>query len=96
MLESHGAEDELEIVSVADVPLSGEVILDPCSATRMGAAVDAVGALPQGRGGAILPDDLRVGTDEDVFPPPLQTLAVGGVDEFVVFPVISDPHDISP
>ena len=92
MLEAHGAQDEAKIVTVPDLPLGGEIVLDPGTAACVGTAVHSVGLSPQGGGGAVLPDDLGIGADEDILPPPLQALSVGGVDELVVFPVIGYPH----
>ena len=38
------------------------------------------------------PDDLRIGTKQNVFAPPFQLIAVAGCDDLVIFPLGIDLH----
>ena len=91
VLEAHRAQQKTQF-SVRYLPLLRQFIFDPTAAAGYGASVYAIRMLPRGMHGGTLPDDLRIRTDQDIIPPPFQTFAVRGVQQFIFFPLISNPH----
>ena len=100
VLEAGGADDEGELIlalAAANLPLFGQTALVlPLAAALIGAVVHRICLCPQGALLRRFPHHLRVRADEDGLPPALQTVAVGGIQQFVIFPGICRAHGVLP
>ena len=52
----------------------------------------AVFLFPAGIFAGGIPDDLRIGTHEKIISPAFQLFSAGGIQHFIIFPLICDPH----
>ena len=100
VLEAGGADDESELIlalAAADLPLFGQTALVlPLAAALIGAVINSICLCPQGALLGRFPHHLRVRADEDGLTPALQTVAVGGIQQFIVFPGICRAHSVLP
>ena len=98
VLEAGGADDKGELIlplAAADLPLFRQTAaVLPLAAALIGAVVDGICLCPQGALLGGLPHHLRVGADEQSFSPAFQPVAVGGIQQFVVFPSICRAHSV--
>ena len=93
VLEGKGFQIEGE-VTVGNGPLFRQVKELPLAAALIGTMVMCI-QLPPLRGFFyILPDDLRIRAAEDIFSPAFQFFTVRGVDDLIIFPVVSKVHKI--
>ena len=95
VLEAERLQHEMTLLTVSGVgdhPFLGKGEEFPVSATAFAAVIMSVRTIPvmslPGR-----PDYLRVGTDQTIFAPALQLLSAGGVQYFIIFPLIGKPHN---
>ena len=95
MLEAHGFETEpqprkTQLRSVvSDLPHVGQRAQPfPMAAARPRAVITGMSFLPERVGPGGIPQDLRVGADEEDLPPPLQTLTGRAVNQLVILPTI--------
>ena len=56
----------------------------------------AVFLFPAGIFAGGIPDDLRIGTHEKIISPAFQLFSAGGIQHFIIFPLICDPHIFIP
>ena len=100
VLEASGADDEGELIlalAAADLPLFGQTALVlPLAAALIGAVINSICLCPQRALLGRFPHHLRVRADEDGLTPALQTVAVGGIQQFIVFPGICRAHSVLP
>ena len=98
VLEAGGADDKGELIlplAAADLPLFRQTAaVLPLAAALIGAVVDGICLCPQGALLGGLPHHLRVGADEQSFSPAFQPVAVGGIQQLVVFPSICRAHSV--
>ena len=93
VLEAHGLDVEGDGVSIADLPLFGQVEYFPAAAAGVAAVVDGIDFIPLLGG---FPDGLGIGTDKQLLAPALVALALAAVEELIIFPVGCDPHSTVP
>ena len=93
MLKAHGLDAEGQI-PVADRPGFGELVFAPGAAARRGTAVARIRLRPKTVLSRVLPDDLRIGANENILPPSLKPLTVRGIEQLVILPIVSNPHFI--
>ena len=98
VLEAGGADDKGELIlplAAADLPLFRQTAaVLPLAAALIGAVVDGICLCPQGALLGGLPHHLRVGADEQSFSPAFQPVAVGGIQQLIVFPSICRAHSV--
>ena len=98
VLEAGGADDEGELIlalAAADLPLFGQAALVfPLAAALIGAVVHRIRLGPQRALLGGLPHHLRVRADENGLAPALQPVALGGIQQFIVFPGICRAHSV--
>jgi hypothetical protein len=61
------------------------------AATGIAADIAGIVALPLPGFVRSVPDNLGVGANQDILTPALQTLTVGGIQDFIFFPFIGNP-----
>ena len=94
MLKAHGGKQEFQ-VAVGDHPFLGDLFFHPFAAALVTAAVDAPGLFPFGTLFFASPNDLGVGTDENMISPFFQPFTVSGVQQSIVFPIFCYKHQSS-
>src|SRR5699024_1883985 len=77
-------------------PLLGKIKKFPFTAAFFAPVIMSVAVFPPAFSFRRVPDDLGIRTDQDIFSPALQLLPAGGVQDFVFFPVICNPHRCLP
>ena len=96
MLEAGGADDEGQLIlpfAAADLPLFGQTAaVLPLTTALIGAVVDGVCLGPERALLGRLPHHLRVRPDQQRLTPAFQPVAVGGIQQLVVFPCICRAH----
>ena len=96
VLEAGGADDEGQLIlpfSTGDLPLFGQTAaVLPLAAALIGAVVNGVRLGPEGALLGRLPHHLRVRPDKQRLAPAFQSVAVGGIQQLVVFPCICRAH----
>ena len=75
-------------------PLLRQIEELPLAAAACAAVIMCIRLLPSGKISGSVPDNLRVRTNQQVFSPVLQLLALDGVNNSVVFPMVSNPHNL--
>ena len=79
-------------VLVVDGPLLRKVKEFPFSAAFLASVIVTVHFLPAFMISGGVPDDLGIGTNQEIIPPAFQFLASGGIYYFIIFPIICNPH----
>ena len=79
-------------VPVFDAPLPGQMKEFPFAAAFGTSVIVSVLLFPAAVFSWCIPDDLRVGTYQDIIAPAFQLLTAGGVYYFIIFPCIGCPH----
>ena len=79
---------------VLNRPLLRQVKKLPFAATFITAVVMTVHLLPAFIRFWCIPDDLRVWAYKNVLSPAFKLFAATGIDDFIIFPIISSPHKI--
>ena len=88
VLEARRAHVEFQPVQT-DGPLIRQFFPEiPMPAAGLGAGIGGLRLLPQ-LGPGLGPDHLRVGTDQKIFPPPLQLFTLRGVQHLIILPLVS-------
>ncbi len=93
VLEAEGLEMKCEVV-VTDIPLLWELEKFPLPAAVRTSVIVSVWFLPAVILSFGIPDHLGVGPYQYVLSPALELFAGGGIDDFIVLPVVCDPHNI--
>ena len=78
--------------AIGDTPLVGKRVFAPCTAAAARPLIAGIGTPPKAIGTVGVPNDLRIGAYKHVSSPPLKTFPIRGVQQFIVLPVITDPH----
>ena len=81
-------------VMVLNRPLLRQVKKLPFAAAFVVAVVMAVHLLPAFIRFWCIPDDLWVRAYKNVLSPAFEFFAAAGIDDFIIFPIISSPHNI--
>ena len=96
VLEAGGADDKGQFIlpfSTGDLPLFGQTAaVLPLASALIGAVVNGVRLGPEGALLGRLPHHLRVRPDKQRLAPAFQPVAVGGIQQLVVFPCICRAH----
>ena len=79
---------------VLNRPLLRQVKKLPFAATFITAVVMTVHLLPVFIRFWCIPDDLRVRAYKNVLSPAFKLFTAAGIDDFIIFPIISSPHNI--
>ena len=87
VLEVHGLDQKGQI-PVSQSPVLRQAVGAPMAAARVGAGVASVVMLPAGVVFWGIPNDLGVWSNQDIVPPALQLFALGGVQQFILRPLI--------
>ena len=95
VLEIHGLDIEGQL-TIVNLPALGQAVVRPVPAARGRAGIARVKLTPAAviLGGE--PDDLRVGTHEEIFSPAFELFPVGGVEHLIILPLIGFPHRSDP
>ena len=86
VLEVHGLDIKRQIILVSDLPAIRQLMLGPVTAAGIGADITGIVALPFRRAVRGVPDDLGIGPHQNVLAPALQALAVGRIQNPIIFP----------
>ena len=79
-----------------DAPFLGQIEKFPFAAALGAAMIMADLLFPAGIFAGGIPDDLRIGTHEKIISPAFQLFSAGGIQHFIIFPLICDPHIFIP
>ena len=91
VFEAEGFQVEGEML-IMKIPLLGKIKKFPLSAAFFASVVMGVHIFPAPAYFWGVPDNLRVRTDQDIFAPAFQLFTAGGVNYFIFFPLICNPH----
>ena len=88
MLKIHGLDIKGQVILIPDLPPLRQLMVRPMTAAGIGAQIAGIVFAPARVLLGGIPDHLGIGTDQQVFPPPLQPLSVRGIQHLVIFPFI--------
>jgi hypothetical protein len=91
VFEAEGFQVEGEML-IMKIPLLGKIKKLPFSAAFFASVIMGVHIFPAPAYLWGIPDNLRVRTDQDIFSPAFQFFSAGGVNYFIFFPLICNPH----
>ena len=80
-------------LSIPDAPLVWQIKKFPFPSAFVAAVVMTVQMLPFLPFLLGVPDDLGIGAEKDIASPALQFFSTGGIDHFIILPVICNPHE---
>ena len=92
VLKAGGADHQIQIIP-ADLPFLGQTAaVFPFAAALDRAVIHGIRLVPQIAHGLVFPHHLRVRAHQQGAAPALKSVAAGGIDEFIVFPLICRAH----